>query len=645
MNETRKLAAILVSDVAGYSRLTGADEDRTLARLRTLRSDLIDPIISVHHGRIVKRTGDGSIIEFRSVVDAVRCAIEVQNGMVERNAGVPPERRIEFRVGLHLGDVVEEADGDLMGDGVNVAARLEGICEPGGICLSGAAYEQVRDRLKENFADLGERPLKNIARPVHAYGLSASGDRGAKTDAPTSSRLPKAPGATWWRALAASLALGLLAAGAYAWHAGVAPRLLGASVAEDKLKTAPRLSIIVLPFQNLGGDPDQEYFADGVTDDLTTDLSHLDGSFVISHSTALTYKGKPVDPKQIGRELGVRYMLEGSVRRVGDKIAVNAQLISTETGAHLWADRFDGERGRLGELQVEFVSRLANSLGVELVKAEALRSMHERPNNPDSIDLAMRAAAKVLSGAWGKSTVNEAIDLYERALAADANNVSAMTGLADALTGRVRALWSERPEDDIARAEKTVDSALALEPDNSAGHLAKAWVLGIKQQWGQAIVEAETAISEDSNNAEAHAAASLFKMFLGRSEDGFAGVETALRLSPRDHGLPGWQFYMCHLHTHLAQWEQAIEWCNKSVAGDPENWYPLVDLVAANAWAGHDKQARDAAAQLQKVYPGFSVQTWAGIHWTDDPTFNAQYARIVEGLRKAGVPEGDKKTD
>ena len=268
------------------------------------------------------------------MVDAVRCALEVQTGMIERNAGLPPERRIEFRVGIHLGDVVEEADGDLMGDGVNIAARLEGICEPGGICLSEDAYRQVKSRLELQVSDLGPQNLKNIAEPVRAYLL--------RQGAPAPRKSPQAAAKTGgvlrrWPALAAALALLLLAAGAFAWRAGYAPRFMAASV-DDKLANAPRLSIVVLPFENLSGDKEQDYFADGITDDLTTDLSHLPDSFVISRGTAFTYKGKPVDAKQIGHELGVRYLPEGSVRRLGDKVELNAQLISTETGAHVWAD-------------------------------------------------------------------------------------------------------------------------------------------------------------------------------------------------------------------------------------------------------------------------------------------------------------------
>ena len=640
MSETRKIAAILVSDIVGYSRLAGADEDRVLARLRALRSDLIDPTIALHHGRIVKRTGDGSIIEFRSVVDAVRCAIEVQNGMVERNAGLPPERRIEFRIGIHLGDVVEESDGDLMGDGVNVAARLEGICEPGGICLSEDAYRQVKSRLELQVADLGPQSLKNIGEPVRAYLL--------RQGAPATQKPPQAAARTRgvlrrWPAPAVALALALIAAGSYAWRTGYAPHLLGASV-EDKLKTAPRLSIVVLPFENLSGDKERDYFADAITDDLTTDLSHLDGSFVIARGTAYSYKGKPIDVKQIGRELGVRYLLEASVRRVGETITINAKLVSTETGAHIWADRFEGERSKLGELQVEFVSRLANSLGVELVRAEALRAMRERPNNPDAADLVMRGWT-VLNSNPDKAALGDAAAVFERALALDAQNVPAMIGLAQALASRADMYWSDDRPGDIARAEETIDRALALQPHNSFAHVTKGYVYEAKKQWGPAIAEAEAAIAEDPNSASAYADASFRKIYMGRSEDGFAGIEKALRLSPRDPSVPWWQYYICHLHTHLAQWEHAIEWCSKSAAGIPQAWYPYLDLAADNAWAGHMKEARDAAAQLQKAYPGFTVQTLLGMHWTDDPTFDAQYQRLAEGLRKAGVPEGEAKSN
>ena len=328
MGETRKIAAILVADVVGYSRLAGADEERTLARLRALRSDLIDPTISVHNGRVIKRTGDGALVEFRSVVDAVRCAIEVQNAMVERNAGLPEDLRIVFRIGVHLGDVVEESDGDLMGDGVNIAARLEGVAEPGAICLSEDAYRQVKGRLELAARDLGPTQLKNIAEPIRVYSLGVGAPAGAKP-APAPAPERSAP---------------------------------------------PRLSIVVLPFANIGGDPGQDYFVDGVTESLTTDLSRIRGSFVIGRNTAFTYKGKHVDLKQIGRELNVRYVLEGSVQRGGTRMRVNVQLIDAETGGHLWAERFDKPLADLFDMQDEIVARLANTLGTQLVTAEARRA-------------------------------------------------------------------------------------------------------------------------------------------------------------------------------------------------------------------------------------------------------------------------------
>jgi adenylate cyclase len=656
MSETRKLAAILVSDVVGYSRLAGADEDRILARLRTLRSDLIDPTIAVHHGRIVKRTGDGSIIEFRSVVDAVNCAIELQRAMVERNAEVAPDKRIEFRIGIHLGDVVEESDGDLMGDGVNIAARLQGVAKPGAISLSEQAYWQVKGRLDLKVSDLGLTPLKNIAEPIRVYSLEVGQLTQGKATAAATAAIKPGSAATAarasglflrWPMLVAALVLALLAAGAYAWHAGYAPRLPGASVAEDKLKTAPRLSLVVLPFENLGGDPEQQYFADGITDDLTTDLSHVPDSFVIARDTAFTFKGRQVDAKAIGRELGVRYMLEGSVRRAGEQVEINAQLISTETGAHLWADRFEGERSNLGKLQFEVVARLANSLGWELMMAEVLRDERERPGNPDARDLTMRGFATIwnFNGA-NKATWNDSIAMFERALALDPHNARAMTGLATALFVRPYAGWSDDPAADVARAEKTAEDALALRPDDSDAHMVKSYLFETKSQTRAALAEAETAVGDDPNNARAIAQAGYLGSYFGHSEDGVAAVETALRLSPHDPTAPVMQVHLCYLHNNLAQWEQAIEWCEKALANNvKERGNALAALAVANAWAGHDKEAKDAVAELRKVDPAFTVKTVAGWHPSDDPTFKAQFARYLEGLRKAGVPEGTAKTN
>jgi TolB-like protein len=355
------------------------DEEGTIARLRALRRELIDPAIDEHGGRIVKTTGDGILIEFPSVVEAVRCAVEVQQGMATCNTDVPTDRRVEFRVGVHLGDVVVEGD-DLLGDGVNVAARLEGIGEPGGICLSEDAYRQVKARLDLAVSDLGEHRLKNIAEPVRVYAVEVGKPTRAKPAAPRR-RSMLAP-------LIAGVVVALLLVAVGAWY------FLGASRTGFVASNAPasasaeHLSIVVLPFRNLSNDPNQDYFADGVTDNLTTDLSRIRNSVVISRGTAFTYKGKSIDAKEIGKELGVRYVLEGSAQRDQNRVRVNAQLVDAGSGALLWADRFEEDVADLFKLQDQVVARLSNTLGNELVIAEAKES--SRSKNPDAIDLVMR---------------------------------------------------------------------------------------------------------------------------------------------------------------------------------------------------------------------------------------------------------------
>jgi adenylate cyclase len=470
VSETRKLAAILVSDIVGYSRLAGADEDRILARLRTLRSDLIDPTIAVHHGHIVKRTGDGSIIEFRSVVDAVRCAIEVQSGLAERNAGLPPEKRIEFRVGIHLGDVVEESDGDLMGDGVNIAARLEGVAKPGTICLSEQAYWQVKGRLDLKVTDLGATQLKNISEPIHVYSLEVGQPAQAK---PVLSATPadqaKAVASKWRMGsapFAAAIATLLLLAVASGWYilSGRAPQPAQAA----------HLSVVVLPFANLSGDPAQDYFADGITENLTTELSRVKDSFVIARNTAFTYKGKSVDAKHIGKELGVRYVLEGSVQRDRNRVRVNAQLVDSETGAHLWADRFEEDMADLFKLQDEVVARLASSLGYAFINAEA--EMGARSKNPDAVDLVMRGWTLI----WGgisqpmdarRKLNNEARALFDRALQIDPNDADALAGGAYVYYGDFLYGWGDPGTDYEAKVLGQANRAIELAPNTkgSAG--------------------------------------------------------------------------------------------------------------------------------------------------------------------------------
>jgi adenylate cyclase len=470
VSETRKIAAILVADVVGYTRLAGADEDRTLSRLRGLWSDLIDPAFAAHHGRIVKRTGDGAIVEFRSVVDAVRCAIEMQEGMVERNAGLSSERRIEFRVGIHLGDVVEESDGDLMGDGVNIAARLEGIAEPGGICLSEDAYRQVKGRLDPAVADLGQTQLRNIAEPIRVYALRVGVPVQSQPQTTVQAAAPKKRSALGPLAAAVAALLILIGGGAWWVLAGEGSTPPGAT----------RLSIVVLPFTNLSNDPAQDYFADGVTENLTTELSRLHNSFVISRNTAFTFKGKNLDAKAIGKELGVRYVLEGSVQRDQNRVLVNAQLIDAESDAQVWADRFEDDVADLFKLQDEVVVRLARTLQIELVNAEAQRSLHDRPRNPDAIDLTMRGLA-ILNQLSTNTSSDEARDLFERALTLDPNNADALAGAAriDAMEAAFGS--SGKSADLYARAMQRTDQALLLDPSQARAHFTKALLIMLRR--------------------------------------------------------------------------------------------------------------------------------------------------------------------
>src|SRR5271166_5892033 len=588
MSETRKIAAILVADVVGYSRLAGADEERTLARFRGLRSDLIDPAIAAHHGRIVKRTGDGSLIEFRSVVDAVRCAVEVQNGMVERNAGVPPERRIEFRVGIHLGDVVEEADGDLMGDGVNIAARLEGIAKPGAICLSEDAYRQVRGRLDLAVTDLGPTQLKNIAEPIRVYSL----DVGAKP-APAPASEKSAP---------------------------------------------PRLSMVVLPFANIGGGPEQEPFVDGVTESLTTDLSRIRGAVVIARNTAFTFKGKPLDVKQIGRELNVRYVLEGSVQPGGNRMRVNVQLIDAETGNHLWAERFDKPLADLFGMQDEIVARVAGALNTELIAAEARRA--EKVPNPDSMDLYFQGSAWLNKG-YTPGNVTQARGFFDRALAADPGNVDALVGSARADAVEGANSFVTDPMAAFAASEAKLTTALSAVPDHTRAHL----YLGIVDIWtkraAEGIAECEHALALDRNLAAAHTTIGLGKIYVGRAEETEAHVAEALRLSPRDTLAYIWMMFAGIAKARLGNWEQAVAWCRRAIEANRNHPLTYFTLAVALAQLGRADEAHSAVKVGLALNPAFTISR-ARVTYTpvsDDPTYLAQADAVLEGMRKAGVPE------
>jgi len=596
MTATRRLAAILAADVAGYSRLMGADEEGTHERLKAHRRELVDPKIGEYFGRIVKTTGDGLLVEFPSVVDAVRCAAELQRAMIDREADIPEDRRIRFRIGINLGDVIVE-DGDIFGDGVNVAARLEAQSDPGGLCISRTVREQIRDRLPYAFEDLGEQSVKNIVRPVRVYALRPQ----AVADLPASS-LPSAP-------------------------------------PFPRPAVAPRLSIVVLPFANLSNDPEQKYFADGITEDLTTDLSRIGGSFVIARSTAFTYEGKQVDAKQIGRELGVRYVLEGSVRRSGQQVRVNAQLVDTETGAHLWAERLDRDMGDLFRLQNEITGQIARALQFELATADAGRLTE----HPDVLDYILRGRA-----AWWKSPYGtnyaEALGLFERALALDARAVEAQIWLALMLINRVIDFVSDAPDVDLQRADELVALALAVSPNNAWAHYVRGQVLRAQSQYEDAAIEYETAITFDRNLANAYAWFGRCKLFIGSVDEVILPTEYAIRLSPRDRNLAPWYAQIGTVHLLKARIDEAVTWFEKARSAYAGIHSIHASLAASYALKGETERASFVLREARRLSDRYSsiarLKAAPGRQWFEAPKLRAlAETTYFAGLRKAGMPE------
>jgi TolB-like protein/class 3 adenylate cyclase len=626
----RRLAAILAADIAGYSRLMHGDEAATVRDLKA-HQGVILPLVGRHGGRIIDTAGDGIMAEFPSVVGATECAVEIQTVMAERNQSVPESRQMRFRIGINLGDVIHD-EARIYGDGINIAARLESLAEPGGVLVSGVVHDQVRGRLPYPFEDMGERQVKNIQHPVHVYRVRFAG---APASAPAAGIRggARADRRRWivWGLAAFLLFLGTAAA----WW-------MGSRYSPDQRADspdAPRLSVVVLPFSNLSGDPSQEYFADGITEDLTTDLSRIAGSFVISRNTAFTFKGKAVDSRQVGRELGVRYVLEGSVRRMGGTVRVNAQLIDAATGAHLWAEQMDVDQGAVATSQdnFEIANRLARTLHVELVNVEGRRAPRA---NPDAVDLTMRGWS-VLNAGPNKDEVQRSVTLFEEALRIDADNAQASAGLAQALTLIYRHRWNPEPARILARADEAATRAISSAPNYAHAHYVKAEVLGLANRFDAAIATYDRAIALDRNLAAAHVGRARNLVLIGRAADALAPVEHAIRLSPRDPDLYIWYFVLCHANTHLARDASAIDWCLKSIATGKTFYTAWSDLASAYAWRGQKAEAAAAVVELLKVRPGFTVQKLVeeGSGVSDHPAFRNEFRRIVEGVRRAGLPE------
>ena len=592
MSDNRKLAAILVSDVVGYSRLTGADEDRTLARLRALRSDLIDPTIAVHKGRVVKRTGDGALVEFRSVVDAVRCAIEVQNAMLERNAGVPEDRRIEFRIGIHLGDVVEESDGDLMGDGVNIASRLEGVAAPGSICLSEDAYRQVKSRLDLLVSDLGETTLKNIAEPIRIYSLQVGAAAAAKLAVPMEPAVPPV------------------------------------AMAPDKP------SIAVLPFTNMSGEPEQEYFVDGMVEDIITALSRFNQLFVIARNSTFTYKGRAVDVRTVGKELGVRYVLEGSVRKSGNRLRITGQLIDAATGTHLWADKFDGDLQDVFDLQDKITANVVAAIEPTMRKAEIERARRKPVQNLDAYDLYLRALPHAYAmlpdeNLQGLALLNKAIEL-------EPTFAAALAYAAWSLEQRITRGWPAAGTDDVGTAIALARRAAAAGGDDAMALALAGFVLVmVAKDYGTGLDTVRRAVERNSGAGFVNLLAGTALLFGGDPEAALPLMERAIALGPLD---PGYYMYLtatgwAHLFSGRAA--KGLELAERAVALNP-NWdstYWL--LVPAYVQLGRMDEARAALAQYRALSPGATV---SGLQHLPFRSASALHM-VLDGLRQAGLPE------
>jgi adenylate cyclase len=590
MSERRKLAAILAADVVGFSRLTGADEDRTLARLRALRSDLIDPTIAVHNGRVVKRTGDGSIVEFRSVVDAVRCAIEVQNGMIERNAGLPSERRIEFRVGIHIGDVVEESDGDLMGDGVNIAARLEGVAEPGAICLSEDAYRQVKARLDLLVSDLGERRLKNIAEPIRVYSLQMGGPQARQAPPVTvlaQAAAPKAP--------------------------------------------SDKPSIAVLPFTNMSGDPEQEYFADGISEDIITDLSKLSQMHVIARNSSFVYKRGAVSVPDVARALGVRYVLEGSVRRAASRVRVTAQLIDSTTGGHIWAERFDRDLNDIFAVQDELTKEIVSALKVNLSVDEKKRLVQKRAVDLEAYNLLLRAREQV----WLHTRTGniEARRLLERATAIEPNYAAAYAHIATTHVNDYIMGWGEDPNTSLEKGLEIARHAAALdeaEPDaRFATGIAYLW----KKDLEKASAEVARCLALKPNSTEGLRLTSHILIFSGRAADALKTIETNMRLDPVYPEIT--LYFLAEARFSLGNFDGAVEALKLRLERNPDSATSYALLASCCGHLGRIAEGREAWEQTLRIDPNFSIERRREIL----PFKNrADFELRVEGLRKAAAP-------
>lgn len=587
----RRLMAILAADVAGWSRLMGVDEEGALARLKGIRKALVDPAIASHRGRIVKTTGDGMLVEFSSAVEAADCAVKVQGGMAEQNAGGSQDTRIEFRIGIHVGDIIVD-DNDIFGDGVNIAARLEGIAEPGGVCISDDAYRQIRGKVEFACDDLGPQTLKNIVEPMRAWRVRLSGKNAAKAHLDTSP--------------------------------GQAPTL--------SLPDKP--SIAVLPFQNMSGDPEQEYFVDGVSEDITTALSRLRWLFVIARNSSFTYKGRAVDVKQVARELGVRYVLEGSVRKGGRRIRVTAQLIDGSTGNHVWADRYDRELADIFDLQDEITSTITARLGTSIERAEIDASARKSPSSLGAYDYYLRGRF-IRRNTPGKEAALQSRALCEKAIQIDPQFAPAHAELAYAYHRDVAERADiPRREEALAKGLAMANKAITLDPALSTAHLVMSLLLFRLRDYNEAAAYGQKAIDLNPNDPESYVARGNLLYYTNRSREALPLFRKVLLLDP--FYPPIYDYLLGRTYLGHGALDKAIAHSRACLRRLPNFWPPQAILASAYAHAGNMDQARAALVELMHLYPVGSV---ARYRLEGDYQPGPETDFLHEGLRMAGMPE------
>ncbi len=582
----RRLAAIFAGDIASYSRLMGADEEGTLRQLKAHRKELVDPKITEHRGRIVKTTGDGMLVEFVSVVDAVRCAVDIQRGMAARNADVPVDGRIEFRIGINVGDIISD-DNDIYGDGVNVAARLEALAEPGGICVSRNVHDQVRDKLDFGFEDIGEQTVKNISRPILVHRVSLADNASAAIRSTT-------------------------------------------VAAKPDLSSSNRPSIAVLPFANMSGDPEQEYFADGISEDIITGLSKLRWFFVIARNSSFTYKGKAVDVKRVAHELNVRYVLEGSVRKSGNRVRITAQLIDAATGNHIWADRYDGELTDIFELQDEITKRVVATIEPKLLEAEALRSQNRASEDLGAWDLVMQANSLLwrqtnADGDAAIAILTKTTKLYPDY--APAHSMLAFALLFRAIPGGVSL------SRDVKDATTLASRATELDENDPWAYLALGFANFLMRRTSQAVEEFQRALEINPNFAAAHGYLGTALAFDGQSDQAIFHSEQALRMSPHDPLSATYNVGLAMARYLAGHYAEAIGFARKAVQ-QRSGWTPGHRLYCASlAQAGHVEEARLALDRLKELQPNISI-AWIEQNFPCQP---GPMVKFLEGMRKAGL--------